>query len=316
MRVFFLTIFLLSCGKPHNKAVATVSSLEDVLKKRDFYIEQATKLTDEYGWLDFGCDGLLHNSIAAFSGFPVSPTLAKDAEGKWYRTPGKDCYRPDVENSTSISKDMFNGLMLWAYASKDLQTLKDLYQYGDDHNWIMGDANTALETIARVTFSPEMVLRLKKMIESLQPNLTGVIFEESDEGLIILRETFEAHLHVISILQKSMINGGITDNELAVLEAYTKRQPYNAFFQAMFHKFNPNDGNQERAINILMDASLFPNDRLPESKDRCSEYIWSHDEQQRIGQSEKFFWKPCPDESKVHPGTDLMFVAKLLEETP
>lgn len=308
MKLLFITIFLLSCSKPHNKAVATVSSLDDVLKKRDFYVEQASKLVDESGWLDFECDALLFNSIAAFSGFPVDPTLARQADGKWLRHPKRSCY-PEGSKS-SISKDMFNGLMLWAFANGRADVLQQVYDYGDANDWIMGEAVDFATLMSRVAFAPTMVYRLKVMIDALNPSLMGVVIDSTDEGIIILRQNFEAHLHIVTILQNYLINKAITDGELAVLKAYTELEPNNALFHAMYGKFT---GDQSKAIKLLMDETHFPNDSLPTSKNHCASYLWQEGELEYTDHLKEFFeWKPCP-QNKTHSGVDFMFVTKIME---
>jgi hypothetical protein len=307
MRLLLLT-FLLACSQPKHKAVETHSSLEEVKKKRDLYIELAKQHTDESGWLDFECDALLFNSIAAFSGFPVDPTLARQADGKWLRHPKRSCY-PEGSKS-SISKDMFNGLMLWAFANGRADVLQQVYDYGDANDWIMGEAVDFATLMSRVAFAPTMVYRLKVMIDALNPSLMGVVIDSTDEGLIILRQNFEAHLHIVTILQNYLINKAITDGELAVLKAYTELEPNNALFHAMYGKFT---GDQSKAIKLLMDESHFPNDALPTSANHCASYLWQEGELEYTDHFKEFFeWRPCP-QNKTHSGVDLMFVTKIME---
>ncbi len=309
MRFLLLTLLLISCDmKPKHVAVAPTHSLEDVKQKRDLYIELAKAQTDASGWLDFECDALLFNSLAAFSGFPVDPTLARQTDGKWLRHPSKSCY-PNGSKS-SISKDMFNGLMLWAFANGRSDVLNQIDEYGAANTWIMGEAIDFATLMSRVVFAPTMIYRLKTMIDALNPKLTGVVIDATEEGLVVLRQNFEAHLHVITILQNYLINGSVTTDELAVLKAYTELEPNNALFHAMYGKFT---GDQSKAIKLLMDESHFPNKALPTSENHCAHYLWQEGELEYTDHLNEFFeWKPCP-KNRTHSGVDLMFVTKIME---
>jgi hypothetical protein len=68
----------------------------------------------------------------------------------------------------------------------------------------------------------------------------------------------------------------------------------------LYNKYR--DGNQQQAIDILLDESLFPSDRLPTARDnRCEEYLWQRDDDPKD-------WGPC-DSDRVHDGVDFLFAA-------
>jgi len=94
------------------------------------------------------------------------------------------------------------------------------------------------------------------------------------------------------------MRGGISEADYELLRIYQNESPNNALIKALYHKYK--DGNQDETIAILLNTSLFPEDRLPNAKDRCEEYLW----QRNPGPD----WQPC-DSNKIHDGVDFLFAA-------
>jgi hypothetical protein len=306
MRLLLLTL-LVACSSTKHEPQATINLLGDVKAKRDRYIEYAKSMQDEYGWLPSKCDGLLFNSLAAFSGFPVNPLMAEETSGRFRRHPDFSDCKPGSGAKSTISKDMFRGLWLWLWQQQDVDTFHRIYEYGDLNDWVMGEAEDDESFYGRVLLTPAMIFELKKMIDALELKLTGIVWNSLEETF--LRDSYAAHLHILNIYAEAQINGKTDD--VKTLKSYAEREPRNALFQALYHKFS--DGDQTAAINILMDESLFPADRLPTSADNyCSHYLWQRDmDEKDIAGFE--YWKPCPHEGQTHPGIDLMLVAKIIE---
>jgi hypothetical protein len=306
MRPLLLTL-LVACSATKHAPQATSNSLTDVLEKHDRYVEYAKAMQDEYGWLPSKCDGLLFNSLAAFSGFPVNPLMAEETSGRFRRHPDFNDCKPGSGAKSTISKDMFRGLWLWLWQQQDVETFRRIYEYGDLNDWVMGEAEDDESFYGRVLLTPAMIFELKKMIDALELKLTGIVWKSLEETF--LRDSYAAHLHILNIYAAAQINGKTDD--VKTLKAYAEREPRNALFQAIYHKYS--DGDQTAAINILMDESLFPADRLPTSADNyCSGYLWQRDmDEKDIAGFE--YWKPCPHEGQTHPGIDLMLVAKIIE---
>jgi hypothetical protein len=313
MRIFmhaFLLLLSISCtGK--NAAKESQSSLADVQKKRDFYMSEQEKIKDRFGWIPTGgCDALLYNALAAVAGSSVDVFKAEEGPGRWRRYPDFDRCKPGAGSKSTISKDMFRGLLPLLWKTRNGPALARINHYGDDHGWIMGEAEDYESFYGRVFWfgSPLFVLQIKEMNRELNRKSAvsaGVILVPSDYGFVILRRTFEAHLHVLNIWLRSMINGTIEDYEKLVLQEYARYQPRNALFQILHHKFT--DGNYDQAIEILMDENLFPKDSLPTNKNRCAGYLWGSEENQENE------YRPCGIEAQ-HNGIDLTFAVKLMEE--
>ena len=82
-----------------------------------------------------------------------------------------------------------------------------------------------------------------------------------------------------------------------------ERNPDNALFAVAYHKIK--DGDYSEPTATLLNERYFPADRLPTSKDRCTEYLW-----QRENDDD---WESCKDK-ETHSGTDFLFATHLIEE--
>jgi len=298
MQILIL-ILLASCGAP-NKGVSTSSPLDEVKAKRDLYIELAKEEVDEYGWLSPRCDGLLFNSLAAFSGFPVDPLLSEISPGEWERHPSK-CFRNG--SKSSISRDMFRGLLLWLYSEKKLDKIREIKDYCDNHQvagglgCAMGEAVDEESYWGRVVMTPGMRWQINRALKISSP-------VSSAKG------DFEAHLDALRIFLDYKIDGGLSNADVKTLENYADNSPRNALYRILANKFTSSD--QSQAISILLDEKLFPSNRLPTDSDHYTHYLWQRDDNED--------WLPCgssdkrPCEGVTHSGIDFIFAVKLLEE--
>lgn len=239
------------------------------------------------GWSHDKCDSLGFTALAKIAGGAQDADIyqAEGEPGRWYRSPEHDCY--DLGQSKSdISKDMFTMLFPYLYLKSDKQNLQEIYDYGKANGWIMGRGY-----ISRTLMTPAMIWTLQKML-----NLNYQVNPNSSEKTV--KAGFEKHLDAISLFTKALIGGGLDPIQYEQIRKYSEENQKNALFVALYRKYR--DGNQAQAIEILLDESLFPSDRLPTSADRCEEYLWQRDD----GAD----WQPC-DQGKVHDGTDFLFAA-------
>lgn len=277
---------------------------DQVLAKKDLYVELGKSLLDEKGWYP-GCDGLLWNSLARYSGIPIDVYQAESAPGEWRRTWNFDVCKPQAspESASCISRDMFRGLFVVLLAEKNIDALKRIRSYGEDKNWFMGCSKDWITAVSRTYFSPSIRNQLNRMIDPSSPK----IFQQAEE------DDFEDHLSFLDVYAEFLIYGKINSSELATIKKLSERYPRNALYQGFFHKFS--DGDQTIATEILLDTTLFPMDRLPMDTDRFSDYIFQRDQDEN--------WQPCnPDpaeqkfkcEGKVHPGIDYIFAVAAIEK--
>lgn len=285
----------------------TSSDWETVKSKQALYWSLQEEKKDRYGWLPPLCDGLLFNALAAYAGHSIDPMQAEEAPGRWRRHPNFSLCHPGIiwpeigGSRSTVSRDMFRGLFIWLLSRQDKAAMERIRDYGKAHRWIMGEG-----LIGATLMSPGMVNQLYRMIDRTVPRIE----EEAEDAY---PTDYEAHLRVISVYTEYMIYGHITDWDLKTLDHYAQNYPRNALFQALYHKFT--DGDQTRAMAILLDESLFPQ-RLPTDADRYTHYLWQRDP----GPD----WEPCiatedPDVKyrclgETHVTTDYDIVVAVIEK--
>jgi hypothetical protein len=108
----------------------------------------------------------------------------------------------------------------------------------------------------------------------------------------------------VGILWDGLMYGGLSDVEMVIVKDQAKRQPRNALYQAILHKFT--DGDQTLALATLMDKTLFPEEHLPTSAERSSSYLWERDQ-------ETADWQPGTGAEETFTGTDFLFAFAVLD---
>lgn len=240
------------------------------------------------GWPHGKCDSLGFTALCKLAGGcqDVDIYLAEGEPGRWYRSPEHDCY--DLGQSKSdISKDMLIMLFPYLYSIGDQDNLKEIYNYGKSNGWVMGRG-----PLSRTYMTPPLVLLLQRLIGF---NDTANLNEVKE----IQKAGYEKHLDAIDLLTKSMLGGGLDLIQYEEIRKYAEDNPRNALFVALYRKYR--DGNQQQAIDILLDESLFPSDRLPTARDRCEEYLWQRDNDPKD-------WGPC-NSDEIHDGVDFLLAA-------
>lgn len=297
LRLLFLLVFL-GCSRTE-KPIETRDDLQAIQQKRDLYLELMLDQKDEFGFVAPKCDGLLFNSLARYSGAYIDVFKAEESPGRWRRHPDFSTCKPFNGSKSTISRDMFRGLFLVLLQESKIDHMKAIRSYGQANDWAMGEAEDAESYWGRVWWPPSLRHQLDRMIDKTPQNANASA-----------KQGFEGHLDVLSIFTEYLINKALSEFEIKILEQYAKKNPKNALYQAVFHKFT--DGDQSKAIEILMDNRLFPADRLPTDKDRFSPYLWERDD----GPD----YEPCNEQGSsricsgaVHSGIDLVFAARMLE---
>jgi hypothetical protein len=280
LKLLIMTLIFFSCSKREEKSPKFRDGR--VLAKANLYKSLHN------GWAhQGGCDSLGFTALAKLAGGASEADImqAEGEPGRWYRNPGKRCF-DDGKSKSDISKDMLMMLFPYLYATGDKQNLREIYEYGKANGNVMGRG-----PISRTFMTPPMVLLLQRLIGM---NLT----EFPDSSKEVAKAGYEKHLDAIDLLTKGMLGGGLDQIQYEEIRKYADANPKNALFVALYRKYR--DGNQQQAIDILLDESIFPADRLPTARDRCEEYLW-----QRNGGSD---WQPC-DSDQVHDGVDFIFAA-------
>lgn len=290
------SLTLSSCGREIKPASPIASEQIPALQQKyEKYLAIVSSHQDAYGFIDTdACDSLLFSALVGVSESIVNIEKARDSDGRWHRRPDvyAECY-PD-SSASSISKDMLLGLMIYIWEQKRLDLARDLFQYGEDHNWVMGEGDPS-----RTNLSP-----------GLQATLAELIFRMGGENHEAYRsipaifsggqDGYQAHLEVLHINLRAELVNSITERDLTIVKKYYQKNPANGLFTFVYHKYT--DGDQSETIAILMDEKLFPSDRAPSARDRGTEWLWQRDLDD---------WAP-KDSDETYSGGDFVFLAAML----
>jgi len=303
LRFVIALLLTLSCGTPPNKVKHTPiegSQRAALTDKYKLYSTLTASQQDAQGFTHTeACDSLLFTGLLG-SGIGPTNTIdlpaARDNLGAWHRRPlaYPECY-PDGAASTT-SRDMLLGVMWYSYSNKRLDIAQDLWSYGMTHNWVMGQGD-----VSRIYFTP-----------GLQATLAELIYRLGGENHAVARNIpqiysqntgYQAHLDLLHIGLRGELTSKLDDDALSIVAYNYNRVPQNPLFSYVYHKYT--DGNQTNTIASLMDASLFPNNRLPTNLDRAAPWVSERDPTD---------WRPAPAGTPLreHSGGDLIFVAGLL----
>ena len=285
-----------SCSKRKNFILPVEKSIA-LMVKRERYIEFSKEQNRPDGFVE-GCDGLLFTALGAVGGMKADVQKAEEAPGKWLRRPPSHgpCY--SIFSKSEISRDMIMGVLAWSLLKdRDEDVIEDIVAYAKANGHTLGQG-----PISRTLVTPQLYATMYNIIYKLggddNPNRHIAVTTPNLDG-------YERHLNALHLFVRGAASGFNADM-YASFEASAKASEKNAFFQNLAHL---SDGDQMAATNILLDESLFPDDRLPSSSEYCEPYLWQRDP----GRD----WEPCPSEGKIHSAADFLFSAAItLGEIP
>lgn len=285
------------CGKRNKEDEAKqVVVPEDIQAKIKLYKELSVTTLDKYGFVHGKCDSVGFTSLCLASGGCSSTNVfAAEVNGRWYRHAEHDCLALK-ETKSDMSRDHILMLLTLFQKTGQVEPIKRMRGYLEGHNWQLGDHDGSVDGLNRVQalgFAPLIIDMSKGEFPSAKPqgNNGDVVYE---------KKGFEAHLEVLTIRLEAAVYGAITGSQKDELRKQAERVPRNALFVCMDKRFS--GGDVSKGWEILRDESLYPKDRLPTSKERCTDYLNQRDD----GDD----WKPC-DENKVHAGVDFLFAAEV-----
>lgn len=298
-----LSGLVLHCATLHLKNIKKMNSLKT---KYDKYLKLLPTQQDFYGFVDSKhCDSLLFTGLLGCDpNVKVYIEKAMGQPGQWFRRPiynsygeldfKKECFTCGQSKST-ISRDMILGLCYYIYYNKRLDLSEQLIKYALKNSLIIGKAVDFSTLFGRCFLSPGLLSTLAWISYRLggpsRPWLRHLPQFESKSVV-----DFQAHLSVLHILLRAQLTGKNRHKKL--LEAHYNRQPKNPLFCIA-------TGRKEQAETILLDNSLFPEDRLPTTHDRYVNWLPMRDD----GKD----WLPdLSSPATCHSGADYIFLYWLL----
>ena len=301
---------LTSCAKKEPKQpISMDEKLALIQNKFELYSTLIKKHEDSYGWiLTDDCDALLFSGLTSVAGRDPSLLEARNESGQWFRRPlsYEPCYVPESGKGSTISRDMFMGLLWHLWRKQDLQTAEELFGYGLSHDWIMGEGEAS-----RIYFSPalqatlaEIIFRLGGQNHTFHRNIPQAWFPSLHD--------FPLHLQTLHILLRGELFKGLGSTTIHFILSGADAEPNNALTQlakAIYHT-----GDYNAVADLLLNEQWWPTTRLPTTHDRKTEWL----NQRRFYTVEGEVnpdWLPFLDEpAQEHTGGDFLFVAKLLLE--
>ncbi len=218
-----------ACGSEVPAGPILLNELEEMYRSKLVHLREETE-KNIAGWpADNECDGALWAGVARAAGadwVDVSASLRPD--GRPTRKPLRDCLTPD-ESATTTSNDMITGIILGLQESKDTDSVLRLYQYGEQHDWIMG---TPEWYISRVLLRPNGVTLMARILYKLSGGerdysirLMPVIYGPVDGD-------YEGHLLLLSRIIEKKAGGSQYGMEIAET-LFAKAHPGDALAQAV-----------------------------------------------------------------------------------
>lgn len=318
---------------------------KDLYDKYETYRYLSRYQLDEYGWLGEDKDHSLeftslYYSATRLEGNPIPK--CQDESGMFHRHPSKiGRSLEDLKERTTISRDMFNGLMHYVWSAKRIDLCNDFIKYAHKHFFKMGNYITTphpgshdtvmeffsqickkyvpkfltkyldkfawwlskYEGITRVYMSPGLYFTYRGVRASLQRKRFNFWIHIPD-FYVKGQVGFRANLTALHIAIRGELKGYLSQYELNIMKDLADRHPSNALFQSIYHKYL--DGDQTKAKEILRREDLFPSNRLPSSGDRSTYWLWS-------SSPSNTDWKPNLENNHIHSGVDLIFICYLIE---
>ena len=296
MRNFILLTLLglfTACG--HNKIhkdPVDPPAMEVLSEMRTLYLDLFNGQADADGFIETQeCDSLMMTGLANPN---ANITAAEESSGKWLRRPVtyEKCAPENNNSASTISRDMLLGLVYWAVINKDAPLLKRLYDYGEHHNWVMGEGD-----ITRTFMTPVHVATLAQALYVTSDGKYDYAIRQTryaEAGPAA--PGFTSHLQAVGILIRYKVYGSLLDSELAALKAIDERDQTNPLFAVM-------NGRTNDATNLLINT--WPRDRLPTTNDLCESWRPSREPNDSS-------FRPCPEKNRTFSGGDFLFVSSLV----
>lgn len=292
MKFLLLMLCLLTACGPRHGSSDTTTPLDLVQGRLEKYKSLAPRGWDAAG----GCDSLLFVSLQQIGLGEMGPVEeAQSGPGHWFRLPllAQDSSRCDSD----ISRDMLTGLLTWAWHFKRLDVLENLWAYGSDHAWVMGEERKDGEN--RVVLTPAFIGLLADLIY----HLGGTDHPERlIPAIYSTAPGFVSHLTLLQIYLLGEMNGSLDAGEFQALQDIRKHMSLSPLVHLLIHRYS--DGDQSDAEHLLL--TLWPADRLPTEAD------WS--EEWRLQRSDNDSGLQPGSGQEPHSGGDFLFPARLLIE--
>ena len=207
MRTLIAACLLAGCShykKDKKPQPAQHFDIEALAAMHELYLSLESDAWDEFGFNKAHCDALQATALQVASGGKADLFQARDQDGRWWRTPKRDCLSSGRSKST-ISGDMFLGLMVALWAKQDWDATNKIIEYGEEYGWVMGEHDGSIDGQRRAILSPGLIATLRDMrwvMEGSEKRDNTPQFWNKLDG-------FEAHLQALHIMLRGYIDGAV-----------------------------------------------------------------------------------------------------------
>ena len=305
-----MVLFLWSCsnvGKPESHP-DFASIRTQIGNKAELYEQLIPDVSGPDGFLATKhCDSVLFSGLYGAGNSNVNLLAARAPDGTWRRRTLAlpDCYFSTQEerdaagvggSRSSISRDMFVGIIWWLWRHGDREGLRQILDYAIANDYVMGQGDpfrTGLGTTLSSIIAEAIYSLSSGNINYLKHRLFPRTYAS---GL----KSYEAHLQVWLIVLEAEITGRVTNTMYNRLREHVLRQPNNPLYQAAWAVYGT--GSLELTGNILLDEDKYPSDKLPT---HCSSWPINNDNPE--------VWKPCaPGSDTESTGAELVAIYRLV----
>jgi len=322
--LLFIVFFMASsCTRKNSeKKTEDTSDLRALGYQADGYCDLSGPKVMALGYAIRECDGAGFTALYDLACPHVGVDLEKfqDDTGRMHRSPNHttcwDYSKTASENAATagskagFSRDHVLMRLIQAWEQKDLAWVSSFIKFTEANSGVICDAVDDETKIGRCLMSPTLMTllydaeaKLKDMpAKVVDQQLAAKLSDSSADGLGIVTGS-DAHLQVLRLLLKGRMYGALTNLEVATLKAQAERQPKNALFKAVYHKFT--DGDQTVAMGLLKNQNMWPVETLPTTKNFCSDYLWSDDYSEAD-------WLPCDTQDNEWDALDFTLAVWVL----
>jgi hypothetical protein len=200
------------------------------------------------------CDNLTFKALWAAYAAPKG-IYKFQYDGVWHRDESP-CYPGNSQSE--ISYDGMLALMHYLWRVQDIATVRDIEQYGEEHNWVMGAGRRDL------VWMPHLWLITNRIIKKAGSDLTEMELEGPLTG-------YRAHLEIMRMWLFMQINGELDPADTMLLKMLRQWNIDSPMVQALAIRFMGGD----ESLPIRMMDNL-PVNAVPQT-------------------SGSFGWGSCPD---------------------
>jgi len=224
-----------------------------------------------------------------------------------------DCFETRKSNGERMSthqcsRDGYLSAMVWLHHNpgpESLQIASDIWDRGSKNDWVMCPG----EGDDRNKFSKSLIGTLAWLIHRLGGeghSERNSLLHTVALGPVI--HGYERALGARHAYLRAELTGRMVPGNLAILYAYAKNSPKNPLFWTVIDRYD--NGDQTRAIGLLMDEAQWPTHATPTTANHCDEWPTQRDHREKD-------WGPCVDPEtgpKKHSGGELLWLAAIMEK--